>query len=171
MEDSATFSTFDIVRILGIKRVTLQSWLAAGFVKPAFRSTKGRGPSKKNYFSRFQIYLIGLFQILIHNGIACRDAAKWLQIIDEDDRSKKSTKAKENEENFVTIFRGKDVDGNLLPSYLKTSNEPLDLKNYHLPTIVIGRFSYKDLRPQDYDFILTVNFAKVKRAVDFKIDE
>jgi hypothetical protein len=167
----ATFTTFDIVRILSVKRVTLQAWLNAEFIKPAFKSEAGRGPGKKSYFNRFQLYLIRLFQVLISNGIARKDAAKWIQILDKDERSKKSTKAKENEENFITVFRGKDIDGEWLPGYLKTSYEPLDLEHYRLPTVVIGRVKYEGLKPQDYDFALTINFAKVKKAVDFAINE
>ena len=166
-----TYTTFDIVRILGMKRVTLQSWIDAGFIKPSFRSEEGRGPGLKSYFTLFQLYLIRLFQVLIFNGFSRKDAGKWVKILDEDERLKKS-KGNKNEENFITIFRGKDTGFDVwLPSYLKTSSDPLDLGSYQLPTIQIGRMKYEDLRTEDYDLVLVINFAKIKKAVDFAIND
>ena len=61
------FSTFDIVKFLGINRNTLQSAIAAGFIVPDIQT-----PSKKDgeraVFSRKGLYRVSLFFKLIQLG-------------------------------------------------------------------------------------------------------
>ena len=67
------YTSFDVVRLLGVKRVTLQDWMARGFIVPDIKAD-GRGT--KNYFSRWNLYQISLFAYLIEHGLSREEAAR-----------------------------------------------------------------------------------------------
>lgn len=67
------FSTFNVEKILGIKRTCLQEWLNRGFIKPSIQKAFGKG--SKALFSREDIYKIKLFEVLLTTGFK-RDKAK-----------------------------------------------------------------------------------------------
>ena len=72
-----TFSTFDVVNILGIKRVTLKNWIDEGFVKPTYMNN-GRGPGKNSRFDTKAVCMIGAFSALVGSGFSRKLAASIL---------------------------------------------------------------------------------------------
>ena len=60
---SREYSTFDIVKGLGIPRERLREWMTRGFVSPSIAEADGAGT--KALFSRFDLYLVATFRQLI----------------------------------------------------------------------------------------------------------
>ena len=61
-----TFTTFDIERILNIKRLRLQEWIEKGFIKP---DTPAAGKGTKALFTREQLYHLKMATWLISSGL------------------------------------------------------------------------------------------------------
>jgi hypothetical protein len=76
MANHEEFTTFDVIKILKIKRERLKDWLQRGFIKPS-RQEK-TGPGLKAYFDRWQVCMIRLFQHLIEHGISRAEASLWV---------------------------------------------------------------------------------------------
>jgi len=62
-----TFSTFDVVKLLGINRNTLQSAMDGGFIVPDVKKATKKG--EKNLFSLSGLYSIELFFQLLRCGL------------------------------------------------------------------------------------------------------
>ncbi len=56
------YSTFDVVKILGINRQTLSDWMARGFICPKIRAT---GVGTRSKFTEEELILVGIFYYLI----------------------------------------------------------------------------------------------------------
>jgi len=69
------FSTFDLVKALDIKRVTLQDWMNRGFVNPTIPA-KGKGVAA--IFNRPSVYAVAFFKIMLEWGISRSEAADIL---------------------------------------------------------------------------------------------
>lgn len=72
------FSTFDIARILHIKRNTLQPWLDARFIAPTIQKATRRGT--KNIFAVTDLYKIELFRRLLLCGISRNEASFYINV-------------------------------------------------------------------------------------------
>ena len=69
------FSTFDVVKITGINRETLQDWIERRLIIPSIKRANGVGT--KSLFSREDLYRIKLFYELINTyGMKRQYAAK-----------------------------------------------------------------------------------------------
>ena len=62
------YTTFDIVEKLGIKRDRLNDWLTRGYITPSIQRASGQGT--KNLFSRFDLYLIKVFEHMLSRGFS-----------------------------------------------------------------------------------------------------
>jgi hypothetical protein len=71
-----TFSSFEIVKQLGIKRETLRDWVKWSYIEP---ETKASGKGTKSVFSRQNLYEIGVFIHLIDIGIPRETASSWVK--------------------------------------------------------------------------------------------
>ena len=60
------FTTFDVEKILNIKRTRLQEWMNRGFIKPSQASA---GQGTKALFTREDLYGIQLFSELLKFGL------------------------------------------------------------------------------------------------------
>ncbi len=69
------FSTFDIERILKIRRDRLYEWLRGGFIKPTVKAS-GRGT--KAAFIRDDLYRVQLFRMLLNLGMTRNLAATFI---------------------------------------------------------------------------------------------
>ncbi len=67
------YSTFDLVKVLGVHRSSIQQWMNHGFIEPTVEQAAGRG--SKSLFSDVDIYRIELFRNLFQVGIPQREAA------------------------------------------------------------------------------------------------
>ena len=70
--DLESFSSLDIVKILDIQRERLRDWQSRGFIR-ASREAEKQG--KRAYFSRLDVYAIGLFKNLVEIYRFSRDEA------------------------------------------------------------------------------------------------
>ena len=61
MTPKSEFTTFDVVKIIGIKMERLQDWMKRGFIKPTRQVPISRG--LKSYFDRLQLYIIEAFYV------------------------------------------------------------------------------------------------------------
>lgn len=68
------FSTFDIAKILGIKRSSLQQWIDYGFIEPSIATAEGRGT--KNLFSAEDVFRIAVFRELYSAGLSQKYAGR-----------------------------------------------------------------------------------------------
>jgi hypothetical protein len=77
------YTTTDIAR-LGTKRERLKEWMLRGYIKASIESANGAGT--KNLFSRWDLYMIQLFQYLVERGFSREDTARrirWLFLVGE----------------------------------------------------------------------------------------
>lgn len=73
------FTTFEITKILGLKIDRQKDWLTRGFIEPSIQKATGQG--SKNIFSLEDLYLIALFQHLVHKGFSRKAAAARIKSI------------------------------------------------------------------------------------------
>lgn len=71
-----TFSSFQAVKILKIKKERLQEWLHKGFITPEVRAS-GRGT--RNRFSKTNLYEIALFDYLLQRGLSRKESTNILR--------------------------------------------------------------------------------------------
>lgn len=162
------FSTFDACKKLGIKRVTLKSWLDDGFIKPTLKTSEGRGPGKRSLFSREQLYHIRLFQMLIANGVKRKTAESLIKTFYDGNEP-----APENKENWITIFQSSKynnpIEQGSSPVFAKTSTKPMDVTDFKL-IIEPGEFKDVEFDINDMDMVIMINFKKVRDSVDRAIE-
>ena len=77
------FTTFDIIKALGIPRERLQDWINRGFVKP---SVPAEGKGTKAIFTRGDVYAVALFKSLLKIGFKRDEASKFINHIVETGR-------------------------------------------------------------------------------------
>jgi len=151
-----SFSTFDLVKIFGINRMTLNDWMKMGFVEPSIEKAQGAGT--KSRFSREDLYRIQVFRFLLDRGFSRGDASKHAYHV-----------ARE-------ISHEQAEDLNLTPDQKTLLESPKVI----VITYKNGRFSGGYSQPDgdlkmkfkdDYDFVLAVNFEKIRRQVDAMIEE
>lgn len=71
------FSTFDVMKALGIPRERLKDWMSSGFIKP-LKPAEGKGT--KAIFDRVSVYAIALFRHLHEErGLVRKQAAVLVQ--------------------------------------------------------------------------------------------
>jgi hypothetical protein len=70
------FSTFDIMKLLVIKRERLREWMNQGFITPTIPAD---GIGSKAIFSILDIYKIAVFKILVDAGMNRRKASTWVK--------------------------------------------------------------------------------------------
>lgn len=71
------FSTFDIIKALGIKRERLRAWMKKGYVYPHMPSP-GQGQSA--LFTIYEVFGIALFDKLLKNGFKRETAAEYYSV-------------------------------------------------------------------------------------------
>ena len=62
-----TFSTFEVARIVGITKDQLFDWMHRGFITPDVQAS---GKGTRNKFTRWEVYGVGLFKVLIDSGLS-----------------------------------------------------------------------------------------------------
>lgn len=144
MDYTGYYTTFDIIKKLGIKRERLKNWIMSGYIIPAFQSEIGQG--KKSYFTKWQLYVIKLFEYFVENGISRQKAAEMTfscnaLIIDEIRRMNPKIIAvgkKDDSEYGMEMIFDKDI---------------------------------KNIRYDQYRTVLVVNFDRIKNQVEMHNDE
>jgi hypothetical protein len=142
--DPEYFSTFEAIKIIGIKRERLKDWLERGFLKPT--RVEETGPGLKAYFDRWGLYMIRLFHHLVEHGISRKEASRWIFEMSED-RSGGHPLGEFMQRNFGFILVERK-DGKVV-----------DLR------LITGSLSH--LRVQDdIDDAFIINFGRVRKDVN-----
>jgi hypothetical protein len=182
------FSTFDIVKALGIPRERLKDWMNNGFVKP---TVPAEGQGTKAIFTRVDLYLTELFRDLLNKGFKRDRAADFTRKISERLKWKKEGLEEGAERLAVIIFKyvhGDDqaISANLVEDPI-TEDDNIDLRWGRSGTLSLQGVE-EDLRPltlelmqrgelesgqedvffpsQNWDHLLVVNFKTLKKRVD-----
>ena len=151
MDKDKLYTTFDVVRILGIKMERLQDWLKRGYIQPVHEEAVGRGIKK--YFGRLELYVIKAFQYMVENGITRAEAAKWVG----------------NIRKIINIEPSKLLNHQVTILFVKG----YDPKNQDNPDAVFVAY---DLPVEldfenDIDAYHALNFSKIVRLVDSRLEE
>lgn len=123
------FSTFDIVKALGIPRERLKDWMNNGFVKPTIPAT---GQGTKAVFTRVDLYFTELFRDLLNRGFKRERAADFTRKISEILKSKKEGPEEGAKRLAVIIFKyvlgdNQAVSANLIEDPV-TVQDSIDLR-------------------------------------------
>ena len=150
------FTTWDVIKFLEINRERLREWLQRGYIAPSIQKAQGVGT--KNIFSRWDMYMIALFDRLVSNGFS-RELAertvkfmlgeKALQVYKE----KGADLADLGASRFI-IFRR---------SYSYPDKEPTVT-----PVVLLGKPTNLRL-DSGFDDMFIVNFERIRKFVDKRI--
>lgn len=104
------FSTFDIVKALGIERERLREWMNRSFIKPTIPAP---GQGKKAVFTRLDVYAVELFRQLVSAGL---DRNRCRMILDF---YRQRMKTDDDDLNYLIIRLGplKEEGMDVKPSY------------------------------------------------------
>jgi hypothetical protein len=142
--DREYFTTFEAIKIIGIKRERLKDWLERGFLKAT--RVEETGPGLKAYFDRWGLYMIRLFLHLVEHGISRREASRWIFEMSED-RSGGDPLGEFMQRNFGFILVERK-DGKVM-----------DLR------FITGSLKYLHVS-NDIDDAFIINFGNVRKQVD-----
>ena len=149
--DKTLYSTFDVVEKLKIKLERLRDWVKSGFIVPYKYGKSPRG--KKAQFTHEQLYEIRLFQHMIENGIARKDAAFFLKLIPH--------VVNEKDEQYYKRMGKKPYVG-IIPDFIIISRD----KNGNHPEEAVYKDSIKLEKYKERDDIYILNYGKIKKEVD-----
>jgi DNA-binding transcriptional MerR regulator len=68
------FTTFDIVKKLGVHRSSLKQWMERDLIRPSIQKADGQGT--KNLFSLEDLYRIGVFRAFCSTGFGQKEASE-----------------------------------------------------------------------------------------------
>lgn len=146
------FSTFDVERILNIRRGRFKEWIDMGYIEPADITVTSVG--KKSLFNRQDLYIIKLFDRLLSDGFS-REAAGA----------------------FISPLYKFDPDhhkNRFLMDKYRRPPELLQIDRIGPDAVIDAR--YIDNNPIEFDLNLLqskylVNFRKIRKSVDEAIEK
>lgn len=156
-----TFSTFEIMKALGIPRERLREWMKRDFIKPTI-SADGQGT--RAVFSRQDAYGVELFRQLLERGLA-RDKARLFVKFFHD-------KVKEDiaRNNYLIIRQGKLKPSQKFGS--KTQDTAFFAGDDEVVRLDIGS---TDIRGEMYDenwrFIHVINLKILFKETDLELEK
>ena len=156
------FTTFQIVKKLGINRNTLQQYLDRGLIEPSIQKSTGKGT--KNIFSLHDLYRIMFFLKLHAGGYSQKVASAYSKPIRFD-------KVGDNEDDIQwVVIHSYTVTGEKRTGFnYRYGKSPFgkDVKSEPDSYMIIEESNLHMLCPGD-DFH-TVNLLQIKKFVDSKI--
>jgi hypothetical protein len=155
------FTTFDIIKALGIPRERLQDWINRGFIKPTIPA---EGKGTKAIFTRDDIYRIELFQKLIGMGLnrktaSCVQRVRWLF------RPLKNTST----DCLRMIIKFFTKEGKLVPEfepYIASENTRMSLKTGQLFKLGDGADLDWQRECEEWESIIIINLDRIIQKVD-----
>ena len=172
------FSTFDIVKTLGIPKGRLREWIVADFVQP---TVPAEGPGTKAVFTRDDVYLVEFFRFLVSRGFRREEAAWCLKALNEKSEFRPQelwrVLVKYKEGAAIVIGMGEDTSKHRVFLDVNTSfvlAVPEDLKEKGGSTIEAISGYNKQLpekfgEPKYWDAIMIYNFEEIRRKVDIAL--
>lgn len=80
MNGEQVFSTFDVLKILDLKRGRLIHWVKGGFIPKGIQLTWGHGV--RTVFSLYDLYSIALFKQFVDSGLGRNVSSQYLKYVD-----------------------------------------------------------------------------------------
>jgi len=166
------FSTFDIVKALGIPRERLKDWMNNGFVKPTIPA---EGQGTKAIFTRVDLYLTELFRDLLNKGFKRGIAADFIRKISDIFKLNEKGPGESAEWLAVIIFRyaqgdNQPVSANLIADPYKGSIDTAWGQSgiVNLQTGELDTSDSEDwwIFSENWDYSLTINFKTLRIRVD-----
>jgi len=161
------FSTFDIIKALGIPRERLRNWQKADFIKPTYASL---GQGQRATFTRWDVYGIELFRMLLLDvGIIRKTAADYVKEfirLEKDDQN--------DPVEYVILQMSSGPGKKLLRAISTTKGKwAMEIKTGHIgminPKVATVFFDPRQLKGEfkiDWDYIHIIDFSKIKNRVD-----
>lgn len=146
------YSASDVTRITGVKRTRLQQWLERSFIVPSIQEASG--PGTRNIYNRMDIYNIALFKKITESGWPRKMAADF--ICAGAFYSDAISKEYMDKVTFMVYVRRGDS--------VKAVAVDADDGVIDLAHVVV------ELDMSSPDDIYIINFHKLKRDIDEKID-
>jgi hypothetical protein len=144
---SEELTSFEVSKKLGIPYGRLREWIVRGHVKP---STQAHGQGSKAYFTKFDLYLIKLFDHLLKFGLYREEAA---QRVNEMRHVAKISERDFFECVYVVLYR--QNDGNSLTAFIPDQEFIMSLAG----ETVAGKKGM-------CDDALVINFLNIRQEVD-----
>ena len=158
------FSTFDIAKTLKIKRERLKDWQTRGYIKPSIQEARGRGT--KNLFSRWDVYMIKLFEHMVNRGFSREQAAERVKSINTE-HTKKPVRV---ESTWNIIMIGEDPHPDEYPFSFMSKIGNFGETFFPKESRVYGFPDHENMEiPGDLDLstqIHMINFNWIKGGVD-----
>lgn len=83
IDGEQVFSTFDVLRILNIKRGRLIHWIKGGFIPEGIQVAWGNG--SKTVFKLYDVYSIALFKKFVDSGLGRNVSSQYMKFVDWQD--------------------------------------------------------------------------------------
>jgi hypothetical protein len=119
IDGEQVFSTFDVLRILDLKRGRLTHWIKGGFIPEGIQIAWGRG--SKTVFSLYDVYSIALFKQFVDSGLGRNVASQYMKFVDW--HEVKTTK-------YKLLFIPKFEDSEITPVLSKEVKVLLHLEDF-----------------------------------------
>ena len=113
------FSTFDVLRILDIKRGRLTHWIKGGFIPKGIQVTWGNG--SKTVFRLFDVYSIALFKQFVDSGLGRNVSSQYMKYVDWQDVIKSK---------YKLLFIPKFEDSQIVPVLSREVKVLLHLEDF-----------------------------------------
>ena len=146
MTGKLEFTTFDVVKILDIKRVKLKDWSDNGFLKPTRTTEDSRGV--KLFFDLFEVCCLGVFKNIIADGVSRRLAFQMVESLRNSDHPRHEDRFKKN---VAFVFLSKDR----VEAYFFSNFGELDAV----------------IENKGFTKVFVYNFRSVRNSILMKIDE
>lgn len=150
MKRGEEFTTWDVIKRLGIHRERLREWLRLGFVNASAQKADGIGT--KHLFTRWDLYIVALFQHLVLSGLSRKAARGVLKRVNKD---------------MEWWTRREKKDSIPFPQLIVIQNikDPRPRAQ-----VSIGDSNTIELpKDADIDDLLVINFGKIKERVDSRL--
>ena len=161
----AKFTTTDVKK-LGIKRERLKEWMSKGFVQA---SVKASGPGTKNLFSLLDLYQIKLFAYVVDCGFSREEAAFRTGVFS---RAQETLR----DETYTTgLGQACDIEqkkalgtglAGLAEAPFIALHKKRNEKDGEQFRLLYDGQQFDLDRYRDSDYILIINFKKIRLAID-----
>lgn len=158
------FTTFNIIKSLDVSREKLQDWMNRGYVIPT-KAAEGQGT--KAIFSKTRVYGVALFKSLISKGLSRQVAANAIN---------KYLEYEAPEMDAFIVIRFDEMNSGPISMMSLTEMAP-DASGFHwnldltAGTCNVGPVIDPLKSNKDWDTMIVINFSKIRKEVDSKLEE
>ncbi len=148
------FSTGDVTKIIGIKRITLNDWITRGFVCPSIH--KGTRPGDRSIWSHFDLYKIAIFKKVTESGFSRRLVDAFLKV----EMPERVFNERLHKISMMLFMRRENEIKGMLLTYEIGQETIIDIWGI-----------IRELEMEGFDDVYILNFRKIKVEVYGKVKE